>query len=378
MGLYNFEFQIKTKIKFGKNKIEELNDSLKSFETKRIMLVVDQGIIEAGLIEKIEKILKESDFDYFIFDQVKPDPTIAIVNSGVRFLINNNIDALVAVGGGSPIDTAKAIRASFSKTELSEKITADKLPLITIPTTSGSGSEVTKAIVIKDENTKKKFAVANENLAPDISIVDPVMTKTLPPYLTAVGGMDALSHCIESYTSHDAVLPFEMIATKGIEMVKNYLRPAVGNGNNMEARAGMSLASLFGGISLSNCGLGLVHAISHPLGGQFNIPHGLANSMILPYVMEFNIIANPAKYANIARLFGVNIDNMTEMEAAYKAVKEVEKIKKDIGLDYSLDDFGVDKFEFIAELALKEKLMLKSNPRSIGKEDIIKILRRAY
>jgi alcohol dehydrogenase len=378
MGLYNFEFQIKTKIKFGKNKIEELNDSLKSFETKRIMLVVDQGIIEAGLIEKIEKILKESDFDYFIFDQVKPDPTIAIVNSGVRFLINNNIDALVAVGGGSPIDTAKAIRASFSKTELSEKITADKLPLITIPTTSGSGSEVTKAIVIKDENTKKKFAVANENLAPDISIVDPVMTKTLPPYLTAVGGMDALSHCIESYTSHDAVLPFEMIATKGIEMVKNYLRPAVGNGNNMEARAGMSLASLFGGISLSNCGLGLVHAISHPLGGQFNIPHGLANSMILPYVMEFNIIANPAKYANIARLFGVNIDNMTEMEAAYKAVKEVEKIKKDIGLDYSLDDFGVDKFEFIAELALKEKLMLKSNPRSIEKKDIIKILRRAY
>ena len=378
MGLYNFEFQIKTKIKFGKNKIEELNDSLKSFGAKRIMLIVDQGIIEAGLIDKIEKILKESDFDYFIFDQVKPDPTIEIVNSGVRFLLNNNIDALVAVGGGSPIDTAKAIRASFSKTELAEKITADKLPLITIPTTSGSGSEVTKAIVIKDENTKKKFAVANENLAPDISIVDPVMTKTLPPYLTAVGGMDALSHCIESYTSHDAVLPFEMIATKGIEMVKNYLRPAVGNGNNMEARAGMSLASLFGGISLSNCGLGLVHAISHPLGGQFNIPHGLANSMILPYVMEFNIIANPAKYANIARLFGVNIDNMTEMEAAYKAVKEVEKIKKDIGLDYSLDDFGVDKFEFIAELALKEKLMLKSNPRSIEKDDIIKILRRAY
>ena len=378
MGLYNFEFQIKTKIKFGKNKIEELNDSLKSFGAKRIMLIVDQGIIEAGLIDKIEKILKKSDLDYFIFDQVKPDPTIEIVNSGVRFLLNNNINALVAVGGGSPIDTAKAIRASFSKRELAEKITADKLPLITIPTTSGSGSEVTKAIVIKDENTKKKFAVANENLAPDISIVDPVMTKTLPPYLTAVGGMDALSHCIESYTSHDAVLPFEMIATKGIEMVKNYLRPAVGNGNNMEARAGMSLASLFGGISLSNCGLGLVHAISHPLGGQFNIPHGLANSMILPYVMEFNIIANPAKYANIARLFGVNIDNMTEMEAAYKAVKEVEKIKKDIGLDYSLDDFGVDKFEFIAELALKEKLMLKSNPRSIGKEDIIKILRRAY
>ncbi|TDP06527.1 iron-containing alcohol dehydrogenase [Halanaerobium congolense] len=378
MSLYNFEFQIKTKIKFGENKIEELDDSLRSFGAKRIMLVVDQGIIEAGLIDKIEKILKESNFDYFIFDQVKPDPTIAIVNSGVRFLLNNNIDSLVAVGGGSPIDTAKAIRASFSKVELAEKIAVDKLPLITIPTTSGSGSEVTKAIVIKDENTKKKFAVAEEILAPDISIVDPVMTKTLPPYLTAVGGMDALSHCIESYTSHDAVLPFEMIATKGIEMVKNYLRPAVGNGSNMEARAGMSLASLFGGISLSNCGLGLVHAISHPLGGQFNIPHGLANSIILPYVMEFNIIANPAKYANIARLFGVNIDNMTEMEAACKAIEEVEKIKKDIGLDYSLDDFGVDKFEFIAELALKEELMLKSNPRSIEKKDIIKILRRAY
>ena len=300
MSLFNFEFQIKTKIIFGENKIEKLNDSLESFGVKRIMLVVDKGIIEAGLIDKVEKTLKKSDFEYFIFDQVKPDPTIEIVNSGIKFLLENKVDALVAVGGGSPIDTAKAIRASFSNVELADKISVDKLPLITIPTTSGSGSEVTKAVVIKDENTKKKFAVADENLAPDISIVDPIMTKTLPPQLTAIGGMDALSHCIESYVSHAAVLPFEMIATKGIEMVKNYLRPAVGNGNNMEARAGMSLASLFGGISLSNCGLGLVHAISHPLGGQFNIPHGLANTMILPYVMEFNIIANPAKFANIA------------------------------------------------------------------------------
>ncbi|CCU77920.1 Alcohol dehydrogenase [Halanaerobium saccharolyticum subsp. saccharolyticum DSM 6643] len=378
MSLFNFEFQIKTKIIFGENKIEKLNDSLESFGVKRIMLVVDKGIIEAGLIDKVEKILKKSDFEYFIFDQVKPDPTIEIVNSGIKFLLENKVDALVAVGGGSPIDTAKAIRASFSNVELADKISVDKLPLITIPTTSGSGSEVTKAVVIKDENTKKKFAVADENLAPDISIVDPIMTKTLPPQLTAIGGMDALSHCIESYVSHAAVLPFEMIATKGIEMVKNYLRPAVGNGNNMEARAGMSLASLFGGISLSNCGLGLVHAISHPLGGQFNIPHGLANTMILPYVMEFNIIANPAKFANIAYLFGVNIENMTEMEAACKGIEEIKKIKKDIGLDYSLNDFGVDKFEYIAELALKEKLMLKSNPRSIEKKDIIKILRRAY
>jgi len=378
MSLFNFEFQIKTKIIFGENKIEKLNDSLESFRVKRIMLVVDKGIIEAGLIDKVEKTLKKSDFEYFIFDQVKPDPTIEIVNSGIKFLLENNVEALVAVGGGSPIDTAKAIRASFSNMELAEKISVDKLPLITIPTTSGSGSEVTKAVVIKDENTKKKFAVADENLAPDISIVDPIMTKTLPPQLTAIGGMDALSHCIESYVSHAAVLPFEMIATKGIEMVKNYLRPAVGNGNNMEARAGMSLASLFGGISLSNCGLGLVHAISHPLGGQFNIPHGLANTMILPYVMEFNIIANPAKFANIAYLFGVNIENMTEMEAACKGIEEIKKIKKDIGLDYSLNDFGVDKFEYIAELALKEKLMLKSNPRSVEKKDIIKILRRAY
>ncbi len=378
MSLFNFEFQIKTKIKFGENKIEELNDSLEYFGVKRIMLVVDKGVIEAGLIDKVEKILKKSDFEYFVFDQVKPDPTIEIVNSGIKFLLENNADALVAVGGGSPIDTAKAIRASFSNVKLAEKISVDKLPLITIPTTSGSGSEVTKAVVIKDENTKEKFAVADENLAPDISIVDPIMTKTLPPQLTAIGGMDALSHCIESYVSHAAVLPFEMIATKGIEMVKKYLRPAVGNGNNMEARAGMSLASLFGGISLSNCGLGLVHAISHPLGGQFNIPHGLANTIILPYVMEFNIIANPAKFANIAYLFGVNIDNMTEMEAACKGVEEIKKIKKDIGLDYSLNDFGVDKFEYIAELALKEELMLKSNPRSTEKKDIIKILRRAY
>lgn len=190
--------------------------------------------------------------------------------------------------------------------------------------------------------------------------------------------MDALSHNIEAYVSQDAVLPFEMIATKGIEMVKDYLRPAVGNGNNMAAREGMALASLFGGIALTNCGLGLVHAISHPLGGNFEIPHGLSNTILLPYVMKFNLIANPKKYANIARIFGIDINQYTEMEAAYKAVEEVQKLIKDIGITESLRDFKVDKFEYIAEHALEERAMLKSNPRPVTKANIIDILKDAY
>mgnify|MGYP000134882381 CR=1 FL=1 len=378
MNSYDFEFQIKTKIKFGRNKIRELNSILYSLGAKRVMIIADRGVIEAGLIDKIDAVLKKSKLEYFIFDQVKPDPTLAIVNAGIKYVLENNIDSLLAVGGGSPIDTAKAVRAAFSNKKLAENLTVDKLPLITVPTTSGSGSEVTKAIVITDQNTKRKFAAADESLAPDLAIVDPTMTVTLPPNLTAIGGMDALSHCIESYLSHEAVLPFEMIATKGIEMVKNYLRPAVGNGSNMTAREGMALASLFGGISLSNCGLGLVHAIAHPLGGKFNIPHGMANAIILPHVMKFNIIANPKKFCQIALIFGVNIDNLTQMEAAQKAVIEVSNLKRDIGLTQSLRDFGVDGFEKIAELALEEKLMLKTNPRPVEKNDIIKILKEAY
>ena len=378
MSKFNFEFQIKTKIKFGRNKIKEINSTLNSLAAKNFMVVIDKGIIEAGIFAKIEAILKKSDLNYYIFDKVTPDPTIEIVNSAVEFVLENNIDSLLAVGGGSPIDTAKAVIASFLDNQLAKEISGDRLSLVTIPTTAGSGSEVTKAIVIKDQKTKKKFAFIDEDIAPNVAIVDPELTKSLPTFLTAVGGMDALSHCIESYLSQDAVLPFEMIATKGIEMVKVYLRPAVGNGNNMAAREGMALASLFGGIALTNCGLGLVHAISHPVGGNFNIPHGLSNAILLPHVMKFNLISNPKKYANIARIFGVNIDECTEMEAANRAVEEIKKLKEDIGITESLRDFKVDKFEKIAELALEEKLMLKSNPRPVNKSDVIKILKDAY
>jgi alcohol dehydrogenase class IV len=379
MSIYNFEFQIKTKIKFGRDKIKEIPVILKKETRKKLMVVVDQGIKEAGILAKVRDVLTDQ-VEYCIFDQVKPDPTLAIVSAGVKYAVEEEVDAILAVGGGSPIDSAKAIRSALESEKMDTEVdlASRHCLLITVPTTSGSGSEVTKTIVITDSYTKRKFAATSDDLAPEISIVDPELTRTLPASLTAIGGMDALSHCVEAYTSKDAVLPFEMIATKGIQMVNQNLRPAVGNPDNMDARTGMSLASLFGGIAFSNCGLGLVHAISHPLGGQFNIPHGLANAIILPYVMEFNIISNPNKFAHIANLFGVNIDNITEMEAAYKAVEEVKKIKKDIGLDYSLDDFDADKFEYIAELALKEKLMLKSNPRSIKKKDIIKILKKAY
>lgn len=378
MSSFNFDFQIKTKIKFGRGRIEELPSTLESFGAKRTMIVVDQGIIKAGILAEVEKILKKSNLNYYIFDQVEADPGIEIINSGISFALENQIDSLAAVGGGSPIDAAKTIRASLVSKYLKEEFDLYQMPLITVPTTSGSGSEVTKAVVISDKKTKKKFAAFGEELAPDLTIVDPNLTRNLPQSLTAVGGMDALSHCVESYLSHEAVLPFEMIAIKGIEMVKDYLRPAVGNGNNMEAREGMSLASLFGGIALTNCGLGLVHAISHPLGGQHNIPHGLANTMLLPYVMEFNIIANPKKYAYIAKIFGVNIDRLTDMEAAHRAVEEIIKLKDDIALNQKLRDFDVNDFDEIAELALEERIMLKSNPRPANKEDIIEILKKAY
>ncbi|RCW45655.1 MULTISPECIES: iron-containing alcohol dehydrogenase [unclassified Halanaerobium] len=375
MNSFNFEFQIKTKIKFGSGKRKVLPQTAADLECRTLMIVVDEGIKKAGILDMITAEL-DGKVNYVVFDKVKPDPTIDIIDQGVKFAIENTADALLAVGGGSPIDSAKAVRAVCQQKELNEK--CSRIPLITVPTTSGSGSEVTKAVVIKDEKTKNKFSAVDESLIPDITVVDPELTRTLPPYLTAISGMDALSHCIESYVSQDAVLPFEMIATKGVEMVKNYLRPAVGNGNNMKAREGMSLASLFGGIALSNCGLGLVHAIAHPLGGRFKIPHGLANTILLPHVMKFNIITNPTKFANVARLLGVNISNMTEMEAARRAADEVKRLTADIGLPTGLKEFGVDSFEEVADLALEEVLMLRSNPRPVKREDIIKILKDVY
>ncbi len=373
MNSYNFEFQIKTKIKFGRNKIKEIPEILKAKNKKKVMLVIDEGIKKAGILDKITFYL-DTKIEYCIFDQVKPDPTLAVVSRGLEFALNEKVDSLLAVGGGSPIDTAKAIRAAFESKNLKQNNEAEKLLLITVPTTSGSGSEVTKTIVITDALKQHKFAATSEGLAPDLTVVDPELTKTLPAHLTAIGGMDALSHCIESYVSQDAVLPFEMIATKGIEMVKENLRPAVGNPNNMDARVGMSLASLFGGIAFTNCGLGLVHAIAHPLGGKYKIPHGLANSILLPEVMRFNIISNPKKFAKIASLMGVNIATMTEMEAARSSADEIEKLISDISLTTRLREFGVEDLDLIAELALKEKVMIKSNPRPVTKKDIINIL----
>lgn len=375
MSNYNFEFQIKTKIKFGRDKIKEIPEILKSKNKKKVMLVIDEGINKAGILDKITLYL-DGEIEYCIFDQVKPDPTLKIISRGLEFALNEKVDSLLAVGGGSPIDTAKAIRSAFESENLKKYSEAEKLFLITVPTTSGSGSEVTKTIVVTDAVKKLKFAATSEELAPDLTIVDPELTRTLPSYLTAVGGIDALSHCIESYVSQDAVLPFEMIATKGIEMIKDNLRPAVGNPNNMEAREGMSLASLFGGIAFTNCGLGLVHAIAHPLGGKYKIPHGLANAILLPEVMRFNLISNPRKFATIARLMGVNTAAMTEMEAARYSAAEIEKLTADISLPNNLKDFGVKDLDLIAELALQEKVMIKSNPRPVKKEDIVNILEK--
>ncbi|QTL98798.1 iron-containing alcohol dehydrogenase [Iocasia frigidifontis] len=380
MNPFNFEFQIKTKIKFGRGMIQELSESIYLFNINKIMIVVDHGIIDAGILSQITKVMDEEHINYFIFDKVKPDPTLAIVNEGLAFALENEIEGLIAVGGGSPIDTAKAIRTTFLSQKLNKGLKNKNLPLFTIPTTSGSGSEVTKAIVITDENSKRKFTAMDESLAPDLTIVDPELTKSLPQYLTAIGGMDALSHCIESYVSQNAVLPFEMIATKGIELVRKFLRPAVGNGSNMKAREGMSLASLFGGISLTNCGLGLVHAIAHPLGGKFKIPHGMVNTLLLPHVMKYNIISNPPKFAYIAELLGISISEMTEMEAAYQSVEEIKKLIEDIGLSTTLSQLGVprDSFDELVNLTMEEKLMLNSNPRPVKKNDILKILKEAY
>jgi alcohol dehydrogenase class IV len=377
MGVYDFEFQIKTKIKFGRNKISELSQILKKENRRKIMLVADKGIKEAGILDKIIYYL-DNEIDYYIFDKVRPDPTFNVVKEGLEFALLKDIDTLIAVGGGSPIDTAKAIKAVYTNEKINRFNTDEEPFLITVPTTSGSGSEVTKTIVITDSENKRKFAATSEDLAPELTVVDPELTKSLPAHLTAIGGMDALSHCIESYVSKDAVLPFEMIATKGIEMVKDNLRPAVGNPDNMNARVGMSLASLFGGIAFTNCGLGLVHAISHPLGARFKLPHGLANSILLAEVMRFNIISNPNKFANIAKLLGVKTEKLTTMEAARRSADEVEKIISDISLVTNLRDYGIDNLEEIAELALEEELMIQSNPRPVEKKDIIRILENLY
>jgi len=377
-------FRVPPEVFYGIGAAEKVGELAKPFGRKCLM-VTDPGVSGAGLVDEIKTRLRSSEIDTEVFHEVEPNPSVETVEKALKAFKDFGGEFIVAVGGGSPMDVGKAVATlstnggRITDYEGVGKVEKPALPVIAIPTTAGTGSEVTINLVITDRPKKHKFPVIDKNVAARIAIVDPVMTLSLPPGVTAATGLDALTHAIESYTCTITHPVSEVLALEGIRLMGAYLRQAVANGKNLEARDKVMTGCLMASMAYSNTRLGNVHAASTPLGGFFDVPHGIANAILLPYVMEFNVLGDPKKFAHIAEALGEDIYGLTELEAAYKAPEAIRKLSDDVEIPKTLKEVGV-KEEAIEDMA-KEAMTsgnILVNPRATKIEDIISLYRAAY
>ena len=336
MGLLDsFEFILPTRINFGLGVAGQLANELEALGARKVLIVTDRGIAGAGLLDRVTESLKGK-VEFTVYDGVEENPKDRNVEEAAEFARRNGADCVVALGGGSPIDAAKAVcvlalqggRAKDYKGK--GKIKDKCLSLVTIPTTSGTGSEVTFSSVITDTDENYKFTIKSPAIAAKVALVDPELTLTVPPAVTASTGIDALTHAIEGYTANVTEPIAEALGLYAIELIAANLKEAVHNGNSIEARTGMMLGSLLAGLCFSHSDVGSVHCMAEALGGMYDAPHGLCNAILLPYVMEYNLPEAEYKYARIARAMG--IENGDDKQAAILGIEKIRKISKDIGL----------------------------------------------
>ena len=355
---------------------------------KKAFFVTDKDLIRFKVADKIIEVFEKNHIPYELFSDVKANPTIANVQHGVAAFKESGADFIVALGGGSSIDTAKGIgivvnNPDFADVKSLEGVAATRykaVPTFALPTTAGTAAEVTINYVIIDEDAKKKMVCVDPNDIPAVAIVDPELMYSMPKGLTAATGMDALTHAIESYITPGAWAISDMFELKAIEMIAANLKAAVDNGNDVAAREAMSQAQYIAGMGFSNVGLGIVHSMAHPLGAHYDTPHGVANALLLPYVMEYNAESPAApKYIHIAKAMGVNTDGMTESEGIGAAVDAVRKLSLSIGIPQKLHEINV-KEEDLHQLAVDafNDVCTGGNPRPTSVEEIEALYRKAF
>jgi alcohol dehydrogenase class IV len=364
---------------------ERLGQEAKGVGAKRALVVTDKGVIDSGVAKKIEDHLQKEGINVDIFDQVMSDPDIANADASIEMARKGRFDLIVGVGGGSSMDIASI--ASVMMTNAGtvydyfgiNLVKNPGIPTILIPTTAGTGAEVTPNAILTDTKEKLKKAIVSPYILPRVAIVDPLLTLSMPPSVTSSSGIDALTHAIESYTSNNATILTDLFAREGMIMIGRSLRTAVANGNDMEARYNMAIGSLYAGISLANAGVTAVHALAYPLGGQFNVAHGIANGLLLPYVMEFNVLGNIPKFAQIAQLLGEKLDHLSLLDQAYQAAKAVKAIYRDLKIPQSLTELKVpkDAIPGMAKAAINVTRLMGNNPRTMTVQDVEKIYEKA-
>lgn len=378
-----FTWQLPTKIMFGVGEATKIGEEAKALGGKRVLVVSDPILSKIGLVDKINGYLEQAGLAVTVYDGVEPNPTVDVVEKGLAQARDFDCNVLVGLGGGSSIDAAKAIALMLNNPgtigDYWGKEPPNKaLPVIAVPTTAGTASEVTWVTVIKDTKCKVKMGISHPKLAAAVALCDPALSITMPPSVTAATGLDALTHAIESYTNAITEPISQVIALEAIRLIGENLRPAVAKGDNIYARDRMLLGSLMAGLAFANTKLGIVHAITAPLGGYFPVPHGVVNAILLPYAMEFNLIGNLERHADIAEALGENIDGLTLVQAAERSVEAVKRLSKDVGLPGGLGEVGV-KEEALADVCAEamKNVNIPINPRRPKLEDLINICKKA-
>ena len=361
----------------GKGAIQEIATEVKGRGFKKCFVCSDADLLKFGVTKKVTDVLDNASIDYEIYSQIKPNPTVENVQTGVKAFKNSGADCIIAIGGGSSMDTAKAIGIIIKNPEFEDVVSLEGVaptknkcvPIIAVPTTAGTAAEVTINYVITDVEKNRKMVCVDPKDIPVIAVVDPDMMSSMPKGLTAATGMDALTHAIEGYITKAAWELSDMFHLKAIEIISKSLRGAVEN--TPEGREGMALGQYVAGMGFSNVGLGIVHSMAHPLGAVYDTPHGVANAIILPTVMEYNAPATGEKYRNIAKAMGVEgVDDMTLDEARKAAVDAVKKLSEDVGIPKDLKDIvKPEDVDFLAQSAYDDACR-PGNPRDTSVEEI--------
>ena len=381
-----FSFTGARRIVFGTGYFAKLAEHIQALKGRRPLVVLDKNLAAAGFQEKVEEVLGQSGLKISFFDKADPEPKLDLADEGARIALKGKCDLVVGVGGGSAMDLAKAVAAVAGNQGHAvdylglNKVPGPGLPMIMIPTTAGTGSEVTFTAVFVRPDLNKKEGMNSPYLYPDIALLDPELTLTLPPEPTATTGLDALCHAVESYTSINASPMSEMLSLEAIRLIAENLRTCVHNGRDLESREQMLLGSLYAGLGLANAGVTAVHSLSYPLGGQYGVPHGLANTILLPHVMSFNLSGNPEKFAVIAEVMGEVTENLPSREAAWLSVEAVKTLIEDCGIYTTLEvlDIPRDSFPALAKVALTVARPLENNPRKLTLDDAVEIYEEAY
>lgn len=370
----------------GHGAVNEIVPEVKSRGFKKALIVTDADLVKFQVVKKVTDILDANKMAYEIFDKVKANPSVEVVQAGVEAFRKAGADYMIAIGGGSPQDTAKGIGIIINNPEFADVVSLEgvaptknkSVPVIAVATTAGTAAETTINYVITDEKKRRKFVCVDPHDIPVVAIVDPDMMSSMPKGLTAATGMDALTHAIKGYTTQAAWELADTLNLKAIELIAKNLRKAVEN--DPDGREGMALGQYVTGMAFSNVGLGVVHGMAHPLSAFYDTPHGVANAVLLPYVMAFNAPYTGEKFREIARAMGIgNVDAMSQEEYRQAAIDAVRQLSKDVGIPQTLREIGVkeEDLEALSEAAMAD-VCTGGNPRPCSKELVWEVYKTAF